>query len=83
MSASRELLEAIARGDGPARHVLVLGYAGWGAGQLDAELEKGAWIPTALDATTVFETPLEDRWDRALRSLGIDPGRLVTGAAEA
>jgi putative transcriptional regulator len=83
VSASRGLLEAIARGDGPARHVLVLGYAGWGAGQLDAELEKGAWIPTALDASTVFDTPLEERWERALRSLGIDPRRLVTGAAEA
>lgn len=77
VSASRALLETIARGGGPARHVLVLGYAGWGAGQLDDELQRGAWIPTDLDPSTVFDTPIEERWGRALRSLGIDPARLV------
>lgn len=83
VSASRELLEAIANGNGPSRHLLVLGYAGWGAGQLDEELQRGEWIPTSLDASTVFDTPPQDRWARALRSLGIDPARLVGGAAEA
>ena len=83
VSASRALLESIALGRGPARHVLILGYAGWGAGQLDDELQKGAWIPTDLDASTVFDTPLEERWDRALRSLGIDPARLVNTVSEA
>lgn len=83
VSASRTLLETIARGGGPPRNLLVLGYAGWGAGQLDDELQRGAWIPTSLDASIVFDTPLEERWGRALRSLGIDPARLVTVIAEA
>lgn len=83
VSASRRLLESIARGEGPARHLLVLGHAGWGAGQLDDELQRGAWIPTELDASTVFDTPIEERWARALGSLGIDPARLVSVIAEA
>lgn len=83
VSASRRLLESIARGEGPARHLLVLGHAGWGAGQLDDELQRGAWIPTDLDASTVFDTPIEERWTRALSSLGIDPARLVSVVADA
>lgn len=77
VSASREMLEHIARGDGPSRRALLLGYAGWGAGQLDEELRHGAWIPTDLDDRIVFDAPLADRWTHALASLGIDPARIV------
>ena len=78
VSASRELLErlvATPRSE-RGRILLVLGYAGWGAGQLDAELVQGSWIPVDFDERIVFETPYDERWSTALRSLGIDPARL-------
>ncbi len=77
VSASRALLEAIVRGEGPARLMLALGYAGWGAGQLDSEIARGAWIPADLDERIVFDTPFDDRWSSALKTVGIDPARLT------
>lgn len=79
VSASRELLEAMVV-ETNKRMLLVLGYAGWGPGQLDEELVQGAWIPVDLDERIVFDTPYDDRWGNALRLLGIDPARL-TGLA--
>lgn len=77
VSASRELLERLIAAERPdGRLLLVLGYAGWGPGQLDGELAQGAWIPVDFDERIVFETPYEERWETALRSLGIDPARL-------
>lgn len=76
-SASLELLERIARGDGPDTCAMILGYSGWGAGQLEGEMTQGSWIPVDLDSDLVFETPVEQRWDAALASLGIDPARFV------
>ena len=76
VSASRVLLESIVRGKARGRVLLVLGYAGWGASQLDAEIAQGAWIPVDLDEKIVFETAYEDRWAGALHTLGIDPARL-------
>ena len=78
VSASRDLLQTIARGDGPKRHILVLGYAGWDAGQLDEELKRGTWIHVDLEEKIVFDTPFEDRWSASLDKLGIDPARLVS-----
>lgn len=79
VSASRELLQKVVREvDGASgRFSLVLGYAGWGPGQLDEEISQGAWIPVDLDARIVFDAPYEERWTEALRSLGIEPGRLT------
>ena len=77
VSASRELLEAIGRGEGPQRFLVVLGYAGWGAGQLDEELRQGVWLPVDLTDGIVFDTEVDDRWSASLGSLGIDPGRIV------
>lgn len=76
-SASLELLERIARGDGPTTCAMVLGYAGWGAGQLESEMKEGSWIPVDLDYDLVFETPVEARWNAALASLGIDPAHVI------
>jgi putative transcriptional regulator len=76
VSASRELLELLIAHRGPERMLLVLGYSGWGAGQLDAEIAQGSWIPVDFDERIVFDTPFEDRWASALRILGIDPARL-------
>ena len=76
-SASIELLERIARGDGPETCAMMLGYSGWGAGQLEDEMKKGSWIPVDLDYGLVFETPVDQRWEAALASLGIDPARVI------
>jgi putative transcriptional regulator len=80
VSASRELLESTVHGRGPARMMLVLGYAGWAPSQLDSEIAQGAWIPVDLHDHIVLETPYEDRWASALQSLGIDPARLGISA---
>ncbi|MEO1235126.1 MAG: YqgE/AlgH family protein [Myxococcota bacterium] len=82
VSASRSVLEDLARSDDGERHILVLGYSGWGAGQLDAEVREGSWIPVSLDAKVVFDTPYPERWAAALAQLGIDPRQIVsTGLA--
>ena len=76
-SASLELLERIARGDGPDTCAMMLGYAGWGEGQLESEMKQGSWIPVDLDYSLVFDTPVEQRWEAALATLGIDPARVI------
>lgn len=82
VSASRAVLEALAASPDGRRHLLVLGYAGWGAGQLDDEIREGSWIPVELDAQVVFDTPYDERWGAALSVLGIDPRQVVgTGLA--
>lgn len=82
ISASREKLEDLARNASARRHLLVLGYAGWGAGQLDEEIKQGAWIPVDLDETVIFDTPFDGRWQAALQCAGLDP-RMVVGAPSA
>lgn len=76
-SASLELLERMARGDGPETCAMVLGYSGWGAGQLESEMKQGSWIPVDLDYSIIFETPVDERWQAALAKLGIDPGHVI------
>lgn len=80
VSASRTLLESILKGEGPPKKLLILGYAGWGPGQLDQELSQGSWLPVDLDEHVVFDTPHDERWEAALRSAGIDPARLTGGS---
>jgi putative transcriptional regulator len=80
VTASRELLELLVARRGERRMVLVIGYAGWGPGQLDAEIVQGAWIPVDFDPRIIFDTPHPERWGTALRSLGIDPARLSVAA---
>lgn len=77
VSASKDLLGALARAPSPEHHMLVLGYAGWGAGQLDQEIQQGSWIPVDLKTDVIFDTPHEERWEAALRSVGIDPRFIV------
>lgn len=77
VSASRAFLERIARGNGPDRYAVLLGYAGWGPGQLDDEIREGSWISVDLDPALVFEHAPGARWEAALATLGIDPARVV------
>lgn len=77
VSASQRRLEELALHAEAESHMLVLGYAGWGPGQLDEEIREGSWIPVDLDEQVVFETPFPERWDAALSAAGIDPRHLV------
>jgi putative transcriptional regulator len=75
----RRLLEAPAGDADQHRCRLLLGYAGWGPGQLDAELAASAWLTAPPDPELVFATPPEDMWERAIRNLGVDPMALQLG----
>ncbi len=63
----------------PADFRILLGYAGWGPGQLESEMRGGAWLTADVGPDIVFKTPLEDIWERTLRGIGIDPTMLVVG----
>ncbi len=56
---------------------MMLGYSGWGSGQLENEMKLGSWIPVDLDYDLIFDTPIENRWEAALARLGIDPARVI------
>ncbi|PXW93850.1 putative transcriptional regulator [Sphaerotilus hippei] len=83
MTTSRDVLEALAGGAGPRRVLITLGYSGWGAGQLEDELARNGWLTVAADPGVIFDTPVEDRYRRALALLGIDPGMLSQEAGHA
>ncbi|MGE0449237.1 MAG: YqgE/AlgH family protein [Vicinamibacterales bacterium] len=78
LSTSPALLRRLLAPNPPARTRLVVGYAGWGPGQLEAELADSAWLLSDVDAGLVFDTPAEQMWERAIRRLGADPASLQT-----
>jgi putative transcriptional regulator len=78
---SRLALQRVAESPRLGARVL-LGYAGWAAGQLEAEIAAGAWLVVPASAKIVFETPPAARWEQAVRSLGIDPALLVASAGQ-
>ncbi len=80
VSANMSVLERIAAGTGPSRRAMMLGYAGWGAGQLDEEIREGSWITMDLDPAMIFEVPVEQRWARAFAAIGIDPAQMMMSA---
>jgi putative transcriptional regulator len=83
LTATVDILRAIARGDGPENAVLALGYAGWGAGQLEIELQANGWLNCPADAELIFNTPAELRYEMALRRFGIEPAMLSMEAGHA
>lgn len=76
VAASRDILAAVAAGNGPRDAMVLLGYAGWGAGQLERELADNAWLSGPVDSAVIFDTPFEQRWECAARLLGVDVERL-------
>lgn len=72
VTTSRDVLEAMARRDGPARALVALGCAGWGAGQLDAELAENSWLTVPADNEILFALPLDARWQAAAGRIGVD-----------
>lgn len=83
LTASRDILEDMAKNEGPDDALVVLGYAGWGAGQLEREIADNAWLTTPASPEILFETPLEQRVNAAARQLGIDFTLLSTQAGHA
>jgi len=76
LTATVDILRAIAKGSGPGQAVLALGYAGWSPGQLEEELQQNGWLTCPADSSLIFDMPLESKYDCALRKLGIDPSFL-------
>ena len=83
LTTSKDVLQAVARGDGPPHMLVTLGYAGWAPGQLERELAQNAWLTVQADARILFETPAEQRYDAALKLLGIDRAMLSDDAGHA
>jgi putative transcriptional regulator len=83
VSTSRDILQEMARGAGPANTLIALGYAGWTAGQLEEELAQNAWLTVPADRGIVFDTPLAERWAAAARSIGVDPSQLSDAVGHA
>ena len=83
LSASLEALRAITRGEGPARWVFALGYAGWGPGQLDGEMQRHGWYAASGHDRIVFDTPAAVRWTAAWKAEGIDPALLANTTGRA
>lgn len=83
ITTSRDVLDAIAHGTGPTRSLIALGYAGWGAGQLENEIQSNAWLSGPADPEVIFELPSKERWNAAARLLGVDLSLLSTDAGHA
>src|SRR5690349_23820681 len=83
LTATLDILKAIARGKGPQSAVLALGYAGWAPGQLESEIQENGWLHCAADSELIFGTDNDGKYAKALRKLGIDLGMLSSEAGHA
>lgn len=83
LTTSRDILEALAAGEGPDKLLIALGYAGWGEGQLEKEIIDNAWLNTPFAEQILFDTPVEQRWNEAAGQIGIDIKRLTMPAGHA
>ena len=83
MTTSKDILEAVAHGAGPRRVLVTLGYAAWGEGQLESELAENTWLTVGADPSVIFDTPIGQRWDRALGLLGLQAWMLSPDAGHA
>jgi putative transcriptional regulator len=83
LTATIDILKAIAGGRGPDKSILALGYAGWRAGQLESEIQANGWLHCQADLDLLFDRNLEQKYERALSKIGIDPSHLVSDAGHA
>ena len=83
MTTSKDVLEALSNGAGPRRLIVTLGYSGWSAGQLEEEIGRNGWLTVNADPQVIFDTPVEERYQRALSLLGFDPLMLSQEAGHA
>jgi len=82
-TTSIDVLEAVASGGGPARMLVSIGYAGWSPGQLEEEILRNGWLTVGADARVLFDLPIEERYNAAIKLLGIDPLMLASEAGHA
>lgn len=83
LTATVDILKAIAAGEGPRKSIFALGYSGWSAGQLESEIQANGWLHCPADASLVFDPEIETKYPRALAKIGIDPSHLVADAGHA
>lgn len=83
VTSSRDILDAIAQGQGPDDYVVALGYSGWSAGQLEEEIAQNAWLTCPADPDLLFTLPVDQRWEAGIHRLGIDPTFLASEAGHA
>nr|HID59614.1 YqgE/AlgH family protein [Desulfobacterales bacterium] len=83
LSNSKDVLEMLAKGEGPKSFIITIGCAGWGPGQLESELMANVWITCPASETILFETPVEKRWQEAANLMGIDPMHLTSAPGHA
>lgn len=83
MTTSRDVLEAVSSGAGPAKVLVTLGYASWGEGQLESEVGENSWLTVQADPALLFDTPIEQRYDKAMALLGLQPWMLAPGSGHA
>lgn len=83
MTATVDILRAMASGTGPGDAILALGYAGWAPGQLEQEIQRNDWLHCAADSDIIFEVALDAKWEAAVRRIGIDPAMLSMQAGRA
>ncbi len=83
LTLSRDVIDAMAKGSGPEKSIVALGYAGWEAGQLENEMLANSWLNVPATPELVFDTPFAERWEMAAQSLGIDISRMTPGAGHA
>jgi putative transcriptional regulator len=83
LTASMDVLAAIAAGNGPRRSLLALGYAGWAAGQLESEIQANGWLQAPADEDLLFGSNLDNKWHRAMRKIGLDVSALSSAAGHA
>lgn len=80
LSTSRDILQAIGNGFGPSRYLMTFGYAGWGPGQLEEEMNANSWLSTPASEDIIFDTEPSSRWSAAARQIGLDPRALLGDA---
>jgi putative transcriptional regulator len=83
LTTSKDVLEAVAEGSGPEQMLVTLGYSGWGAGQLESEIAQNAWLTVKAQPDIIFDMPADEKYNAALRLLGIDTSQLTGQAGHA
>jgi len=83
MTTSRDVLEALSNGAGPRKVLISLGYSAWGQGQLESEIAENSWLTVGADPQVIFDTPIEQRYERALSLLGLQAWMLSPDAGHA
>lgn len=83
MTTSRDVLEALSSGHGPRKVFLTLGYSSWGEGQLESEITENSWLTVEANPQVIFDTPVEQRYEKAMALLGLQPWMLAPGSGHA